>query len=97
MLGLDETVSYVCLKIKEEEEEEEEADNVLMFFCIIMSSSLYRKMSLGKINELGHFVSDFDPEPDLEKKKKKSSSSLLAKFRGEDETQVSNWLKHIQL
>ena len=28
------------------------------------------KLSLGKINELGQFVSEVEPEPDIEKKKK---------------------------
>ena len=48
--------------------------NALKYCCLFHIS---RKMSLGKINELGHFVSDFDPEPDHDKKRKGKQMHIL--------------------
>ena len=40
------------------------------------------KLTLGKINELGQFVSEVEPEPDIEKKKK---GTFILKKRKEKE------------
>ncbi|KAK2181367.1 hypothetical protein NP493_401g01005 [Ridgeia piscesae] len=51
--------------------------------------SLWRRnqegsLTLGRINEVGQFVSDFDPEPDHEKKKK---GTFFQKLKSKDKTQ----------
>ena len=41
--------------------------------------SISRKMSFGKVDEFGRFISEFDPEPDQDRKKGAYSKHSLKK------------------
>ncbi|CAH1801919.1 unnamed protein product [Owenia fusiformis] len=49
------------------------------------------KMCLGHVNELGQFISEFDPEPDFDKKKQKKTGKSIFKRKDKKAEEDAAW------
>ncbi|XP_048769790.2 A-kinase anchor protein 10, mitochondrial-like [Ostrea edulis] len=67
--------------------------------CLLNPDLLWKRsnsgMSLGKVDELGRFVSELDPQPELEKTK--NSSGFFKKSKGKDKEQEDMALQIAQM
>ena len=51
-----------------------------LFGVTLFNDYFARKMSFGRMNDLGQFISEFDRDPDMERKKGRVTSDITVSF-----------------